>query len=270
MSPLSRALADVLLRAQSQCRFVDVGPAMRPASLAEGYRIQVEIAERSGHRQIGWKVGSTSDAAQRRRGIDSPVYGRLFEELSFASPARLSADTLIDPHIEAEFGFRIGRDLLPGAAPHGRESVIGAVSALVPAIEIADGRIADWRACDGPMAVADNVGHGAVIVGTPIEAWVPRPLADDVAIVRIDGVEVARGTGAAVMGEPAEALVWLANALARDGHDLRAGDIVITGTCTGLVSVGSGKRVAATFPGFGEVVADFTRSGGTPHGGSST
>ena len=255
-------LAEALLRAQSESRVIDVVPAARPGSLAEGYNIQAETAARAGRRQIGWKIGSTSPAAQRRRGIEHPVYGRLFEDFCFTNPARLGRADFIDPHIEAEFGFRFGHDLSLAGAPHDRDSVLGAISALVPAIEIADGRCVDWRDCDGAMAVADNVGHGAVILGDAVEGWVPQSLADEIVIVTMDGVELARGSGSAVLGDPVEALIWLANALPRDGHSLRAGDIVITGTCTGLLAVGTGQRGTARFPGFGEVIADFNNSGG--------
>lgn len=63
----------------------------------------------------------------------------------------------------------------------------------------------------------------------------------------IDGIAVASGTGATVLGHPLNALVWLADTLSQRGSRLRQEEMILSGTCTGITKVAAGQTFAAHF-----------------------
>ena len=228
-----------------------------PQDVEEGYAIQDAVAERLGLEAVGWKIGATNEAAQNARGLVEPVCGRLFRPLTFASPAQFAAAGFSAPKIECEFAFRLAGDLPAAVAPFSREQVAGAIAAMIPAIEVVDSRLAAEASTDGAAVVADNVNHGAQVLGSEVETWRNLDLAGHRAALSVNGTVVAEGTGANVLGHPLEAFAWLANHLARRGFDLVTGQIVTTGTCTGLTPVAAGDSCTADFGDLGTVVVSF-------------
>src|SRR5690349_12759456 len=87
--------------------------ACRPATRAEGYRVQARIAQLSGQRTFGWKIAATSKAGQKHIGVDGPLAGRLLEKRVSRSGATVSLANNIMNVAEAEFAFRFARDLPP-------------------------------------------------------------------------------------------------------------------------------------------------------------
>jgi 2-keto-4-pentenoate hydratase len=75
--------------------------------------------------------------------------------------------------------------------------------------------------------------------------------------IRINDKERGRGEGARALGDPMNVMVWLANEQSKSGRGLKAGDIVSTGTCTGLDGVKPGDHVLADFGSLGSVEAKF-------------
>ncbi len=238
-------IARPLAEAHRARRQVEAEGWTAPATLAEAYEVQAITGQLLGLSPAGWKAGSTNDAAQRRRGLAEPVYGRLFHELLFSAGAAVPADLFIEPHLEVEFVFRMGRGLDPGLGPFSRADVLAAIDGVALGVEIADGRVRDWRGCGGPACVADNVGHGAAVIGDILAPSLADDLADRETALEVDGTSAARGGGGAVLGDPVRALVWLANALARSGHALAAGQWVFSGTTSGIVPLGDGVEVTA-------------------------
>ena len=223
-----------------------------PGVLDQAYAVQRRTIEKLGLSPIGWKVGSTNHLSQRRRGITEPVYGRLFSRWAFQAGDSIPLNNFIDPCLEVEFAFRIGADLDAQTRPLSVHRITDAIESVVLAVEIADGRIANWRDCDGPSSVADNVAHGAVVLGPEIDRSFRDKLAALETSLLIDSLPVAGGTGEAVLGNPLRSIVWLANAVASHSEFLRAGDVVLSGTTTGVTQLLGGSSVTARFGSLGE------------------
>jgi 2-keto-4-pentenoate hydratase len=169
-----------------------------------------------------------------------------------ASPARFAAAAFPLGGIEGELAFRFGRALPPRAEPYGDDEVWQAVATMHPAIELVHSRFADFRAQDKRALLADNLANGAFCYGEAAAAWQQVDFLTQPAILEIDGAEVARAVGGNAAGHPKRLLAWLANHRARRGGGLAAGDIVTTGTHTGLVFARPGAAVQVRFPGIGE------------------
>ncbi len=226
-------------------------------TVEDAYRIQLhQIAERerAGRSVIGFKVGLTSRAMQRMLGIDSPDFGHLLDDMVITHGAQVDAARFIAPRVEPEIAFVLSADLTgPNLT---RDDVVRAVAGAVPAIELIDSRIADWR-IGLADTIADNASSGAVIAGTdpvPLDGLDLRLIG---CVVRRNDEIVATGAGAAVLGDPVEGLRWLANRLGSLGRTLPAGSLVRAGAMCAAVPVVPGDRISATFARFGSLDIDF-------------
>ena len=229
----------------------------RPTTVEEGYQIQEAFTSRIGADHAGWKVGATGAAMQKARGLSEPIRGRLFHSLNHHDPLEIPIADFFEPMLEAEYAFRLAVDLPVSGAPYTTAQVADAIAALVPAIEICDSRLTDFQTIGAAANIADNVIQGGMVFAAPVEVWREYDIPTLPVVLTADGVEVASGSGANVMGHPLEAFAWLVNHLAGRGIGLAAGEIVTTGTCTGVTPVVAGQRYAADFGDLGSVTVVF-------------
>jgi 2-keto-4-pentenoate hydratase len=252
-----RAAADALWSAQQERSPVEPLSAKWPDMDADdAYGIQlVNVGRRlvSGARLRGYKVGLTSTAMQQMLGVDEPDFGHLLDDMLVAGT--LSADPLLAPRVEPEIAFVLGRPLSgPGCSA---ADVRRATDHVVPALEIIDSRIADWR-ITLVDTIADNASSAAAVLGehrTTLGDLDLRPLA-----VRLahNGKVVEQGRGSAALGDPVAAVAWLVNRLAAFEVVLDAGHVVLPGSCTRAVDVVAADEVAAEITGLGGVSIRFT------------
>jgi 2-keto-4-pentenoate hydratase len=253
------AAAEALREARLRHQRMDALPEVcRPPTIADGYRVQDALVAFMGEAVVGWKIGSTSKKAQKIVGTIGPFAARILASNFHASPAALPADGFFMRALEAEFAFRLGADLPVRDTPYGRDEVVAAAGALHPAIEISDSRFTDWAKAGAPSLIADNGNEGQVIFGDPVTDWRDIDLPGHEVVMIVNGETVAEGRGANVLGDPIEALVWLANDQRQRGHGLRAGEAVITGSCTGVNMAEAGDTARAEFGSLGAVELKFT------------
>lgn len=213
----------------------------------DAYRIQLlqeQTHLAAGRVLAGRKVGLTSLAMQKQLGIDSPDFGYFFTDMVHHDGDEISVDQFIAPRVEPEFAFVLGADLVgPGVTV---ATAAAAVSRVHASLEIIDSRIVDWRI--GLVdTVADNASCGAIVLGPELTGVEASALAGVACSVSLDGVEMGTGTGADVLGDPLEALVWLANTLGERGVSIPAGSIVLPGAMTASVAVTGGSAISSTF-----------------------
>src|SRR5580658_5306623 len=209
-------------------------------SLDDAYRIQRGLIERSGARQVGWKVGLTARAIQQQFGVHEPVFGRLLAEGRLDSGHVFRRDELIEPGFENELCIVMGEDLAPDATP---ADVAIAVARIHPAFEIIETRGDLTRQL--ALALADNAQQKAFVLGPAVERAM-LPELDKVAVgVRINGAEVATGEGSAVLGHPYNSVAWLAAKLAQFGERVKAGDTIMSGSFTRQFPLNKGDRIEA-------------------------
>lgn len=204
-------------------RFEPFAAAYGITTVAEAYAAQREfVALRTGNSPVvGYKVGLTSQAMQAQCGLDAPVSGIITERNVLQSPATLALKDFVRLGAEIEIAVRLKRDVVPG------DDVAAAVEAVAPAMEIVDNRNCDYAMLDGLSFIADNGWHEAIVLGEWQTTW---PELADVRTVLSDGnAEIASGLGSAALGHPFASVAWLADNLAKHGHRLRAGEIVMTG-----------------------------------------
>ena len=226
---------------------------LRPSTREEGYAIQARLERRSRHPLFGWKIAATSRAGQAHIAVDGPLAGRLLRE-RVRGPGE---SVPLGRHMrvaEAEFAFRMARDLTPQPSPYTVAEVLDSVAALHPAIEVPDSRYEDFTTVGAPQLIADNAcAHYFVLGAAAPDEWRATNLVQHRVMGRIDGRHDREGSGANVLGDPRVALAWLVNELSSLNLTLRAGEVVMTGTCLVPLEVAPGDRVVADFGRLGVV-----------------
>lgn len=222
-------------------------------SLGEAYLIQrrnVEHRLARGERVVGHKVGLTAQAMQELFGVHEPDYGHLLDTMLHEEGQPLDLAGLIDPQIEVEPAFVLGRPLSgPGL---GIREVLAATDHIRACFEVIDSRIVDWRI--GIVdTVADNGSSARVVLGKRRTAPADLALENLQTELELDGVVVESGNTGAILGHPANGVAWLANKLAEFGVSLRAGDIVLPGTCTRCRRIAGHGETRGRITGLGEV-----------------
>jgi 2-keto-4-pentenoate hydratase len=231
-----------------------------PRTEAEGYRIQETLRDLLAAdfgALAGYKIGCTSAVMQEYLAIPHPCGGSVFAKGVHPSGVSLSAGDFVRVGVECEIAVKLASDLAPSAAPFTADTVAQAIEAYLPAIEIVDDRYAGWQTLGAPTLVADDFFAAGCVLGKPVARSAAPDLLDVIGRAVINDLEVARGTGADVLGHPHNALAWLANHLAADGQGLRAGQIVLTGSLVKTVWLNAGARVVMDLSGLGRVEVGF-------------
>ena len=228
-----------------------------PKSLIEAYAIQDEILKSGGYKLAGWKVALTNDEAMERADATEPAAGPLFAKHIVATPQTIEGGGAIVAGFECEFAFRLGKDIPAEGAPYTGQVVAAGVESLHPAIEVVGMRIANRPSLGVSGLVADFAGNYSFIYGEAVPGWQKLDLARCGVRHLVDGEEVAAANGANVLDNPLNALAWLANHLAKRGHELKAGQWITTGAATGPIPAPVGSTVTADFEGLGKVEVRF-------------
>ncbi len=223
----------------------------------QGYALQDAFMGAWDEPIAGWKVGATAPGVQEIYGVDEPFYGPFYGPTTFASPARLNAQDFGHLCIESEFAFRFGSTLAARNSAYGREEILDAVEAVLPAFEIVSPRFDTLLQDRVALAAADCGMNGGFVLGEDCTAWRELDLAAHRVCFTVDGEVKGEGTGANVLGHPFNVLDWLVNALSGRGLDLNAGEVVSTGTCTGFVYIERGQTAVADYGVLGEIEVTF-------------
>ena len=226
--------------------------------LATAYAVQERLTrhrEATGAVVVGRKIGLTSFAVQRQLGVDQPDFGVLFADMDVSQQAEVPSDRLLQPKVEAEIAFVLKADLAEGDLDDAR--VRGAVDYAVAALEIVDSRIAGWDIAITDT-IADNASSGLFVLADKrltLDEFEPR---DATMRLSAHGDVVSEGSGADCLGDPVNALAWLARTARSFGAPLRAGQIVLSGALGPMVPAPPGTRIRAEIGPLGPVTATFS------------
>ena len=232
--------------------------------LAAAYAVQQQLVQArlaAGATVVGRKIGATSEAVQNQLGVDQPDFGYLLDEMDVSHASvdgggPISMRTLLQPRVEAEVAFRLGRDIDAPEDEITLELVRAAVDVALPALEIVDSRIADWK-IGFTDTVADCASSALFVVGADAKPLTEVEPVEVEMSLTINGEVRSSGNGAACLGDPLEALRWLAVQASRFGDPLRAGHLILSGALGPFVPFAPGDRVEASITGFDTLSVEF-------------
>lgn len=231
--------------------------ALVPPDKATAYRVAQMVEEELGWPVLGWKIAAQKEEMQRQLRTDSPIYGRTFAIRT--PPLAVERAKQCSPIPEVEYQALLGADLPPRDKPYSIEEVTDAVASLHPGLELAECRfVHDAQFPPLPAVLADGSGSGTILYGPAIEDWRKRDIAGQEVTLVCNGVVRRRGTAGAAVDHPVVPLTWLANELSRTGIGMKAGQMVSTGTLTGMLAPKAGETYTADFGPFGSVTMTYT------------
>ena len=209
---------------------------------------QARVAQ--GRRVTGKKIGLTSKAVQAQLGVDQPDFGFLFDDMEYLNGQGLPAGKLIQPKVEAEIAF-VMQHGLTGPKPSYSE-FLSALGYALPALEIVDSAIADWKITLADT-VADNASSALYVLGDQPVAVASLALGELGMVLAKSGCTVSTGVGAACLGHPLRAAYWLACEMIERGHGLHAGEVILSGALGPMVPIQAGDHIEARIQGLGAV-----------------
>ena len=247
-------LVEQLRRTRSEGGLVPRSVADCLVSLEVAYAVQERVANSPSMTQAGWKVGATSAEPQKLLGTNEPATAPMFQPFCFESPATVSVFQGHEASIEAEFAFRFSRSLPSRPGGYSLDEVLDAVETVMPAIEVVGCRFeGGYDGLGALRLIADMTAHSAFVSGRGTAQWRELDLASHAVKLFKNGEQVAEGYGANVLDGPLSVLEWTANHLSQLGESIKAGEIITTGTCTGVTPVSPGDMAIADFGNLGQV-----------------
>lgn len=254
-------VADALQRAESgRSQIQPIVGRLGQGNVAAAYEVQAELTSRrlaAGGRLVGRKIGLTSNAVQQQLGVNEPDFGALFVDMEVEQGGIVDSKALIQPRIEAEIALVLERDLERQDTT--MSELMRAVAFAAPALEIVDSRIQDWK-ISIVDTIADNGSSARFVLGNSIRRLTDVDLLTCGMVMTKNGNIVSVGSGAACLGHPLKAALWLVRRLAanENGDHLRAGDVILTGALGPMVSATAGEEYEARISDLGSVKVRFT------------
>jgi 2-keto-4-pentenoate hydratase len=253
-----KTLAEMLLAAEKTRKpIAPLTESDRGITVDEAYGVQLrmmEVKKSTGQVVVGKKIGITSRAMQAMLGVNEPDYGHILDGMVVAEGEMIRTVDLIQPRIEGEIAFILKENLQgPGVT---LADVIRCSEGVMPALEVIDSRIMDWK-IKLADTVADNASSARIVLGGKITPASGLDLRTVGMILERNGEIAATAAGAAVLGNPAQAVAWLANKLAAYKIPLAKGEVILSGSLTAAVPVAAGDFIRADFGPLGDVKIRF-------------
>ena len=233
-----------------------------PHSESAGYAVQAEvnrILRMANYGSIvGHKIGCTTSVMQKFLGIDHPCAGEIFASTVYSSGVDLPLSKFNRIGVECEIAVRVGRDMLGLKGPYTSESVGSSVKAVMAGIELVDDRYEDYKQLNAATLIGDNFFNAGAVLGEESENWQDLDLRSIIGILKINGRELAKGYGMDILGDPFEALAWIANHRAKLGVPLLAGSFVMLGSVVQTVFLDNPCEICTEFDDLSPVRVTFS------------
>nr|WP_234397026.1 fumarylacetoacetate hydrolase family protein [Bacillus massiliglaciei] len=251
---MAEHLQEAEAKGQGTVPLTELHPDLTPEDAYQVQLLTIQKKTSAGQTITGKKIGLTSAAMQEMLGVSQPDYGHLLDSMVIENGGVIKQKQVIQPKIEAEIAFVLKNDLYgPGVTAL---DVMTATDYIVPALEIVDSRIAEWKITLSDT-IADNASSGLYVLGE--KKTIPAGL--DISQIGMafykNGELVNTGVGAAALGNPAACVAWLANKLSGFGIGLKAGEVILSGALSAAVSGTAGDEFTARFAHLGEVSVRF-------------
>ena len=233
-----------------------------PHSESAGYAVQAEvntILRMANYGSIvGHKIGCTTSVMQKFLEIDHPCAGEIFASTVYSSGVDLPLSKFNRIGVECEIAVRLGRDMLGLKGPYTSESVGSSVKAVMAGIELVDDRYEDYKQLNAATLIGDNFFNVGVVLGEELKNWKNLNLQSISGILKVDGIEISKGNGADILGNPFEALAWVANHRAKLGVPILSGSFVMLGSVVKTVFIDKPCHINIKFDGLKPVSVTFT------------
>jgi 2-keto-4-pentenoate hydratase len=243
-----------LLKAREESNpAASLSSTMGELSVDEAYEVQTRLIQyriQKGERVIGWKVGATSQSVMDQLHLHEPIFGCMTSNSDYSSQTDIKSSNFCKLAVEGEIAFVLGTPLKGPDITN--MDVIRATAGIVGAVELVDCRTTDWNMTTSE-AVADNALHAGIILGSIMKPISRFDLVHEGVVLWKNGQLLASACGVEALGNPLNVVTWLANKLVEFDQELRAGDIVSTGSLTKFFFVEPNDVIEVSFSNLGNI-----------------
>ena len=236
-------------------------PALETGNIEDAFRVQealhASLVAAGCGTVIGEKIGCTTSTMQAYLRIESPTSGGIFATSVHADGGEVAHDHFVRPGVECEIAIRLGHELGPNHAGRPPEELASLIDTVMAAIELVDDRYRDWTTLSVATLTADDFFGAGCVLGAEQRFVAARELRSAHARMTINGAEVGSGVGTDILGDPLEALAWMARSCARRGRTLPAGSLIMLGSLVQTQWVQPGDVVAVENNPLGQVSIAF-------------
>lgn len=254
---INRAAELLLWSRNHQSPLAGLPADLLPRDLDEAYEIQLAVAQLRPMPGAGFKLGLTNQEAQRAAETFAPIVGRLGSVDIRRSHTKIELPKTHLRIVEAELVFELGSDLPAGYAPFSEERVMASMSRVFAGIELCNTRFQESFDPSLACLVADNSNADLIVVGDALPARDIDSLCDLEVTLQLLGKSDVKGSARKVLGNPWRAVTWLANWSAGRGEGLKRGQLISSGSCTGMTQVAADDVVVASFGAGAQVRVEF-------------
>jgi len=249
---VARQFVGARLAARSLAEF----PGPLPADMAQGYLVQEQAIALWPDQVVGWKVGRIAPELQadlRAERVNGPIFARHVWNADPAAPTPLPVFAGGFAAVEAEYVYRMGRDVPAGKVDWTPEEALQYVDEMLVGVEFAASPLATIHVL-GPRVVASDFGNNrALILGKVVPGWRERPQDVPPCAAWVDGKLAGEGSPASIPGGPPASLAFLLSATCARGRPLKAGHYVTTGAASGIHDIEVGQPARITFGDLDEI-----------------
>lgn len=256
VAPIDEAVSRLDRAFSSGVPCAPVRDVLGGSDVSAAYQVQTALITRrlaAGGTRVGRKIGLTSPVVQKQLGVGQPDFGTLLDDMAIANGGIAPMSRLIQPKVEGEIAFWLRADL---DARIDQDTVRAAIGGASAAIEIVDSRISEWDISIADT-VADNASSGLFVVSDTVIPLADFEPANATMTLELNGAITSSGDGRACLGDPLNALEWLARTASGYGAPLRAGEVVLSGALGPMVTVEAGDQVRVEISDLGAVAVTF-------------
>jgi len=230
-----------------------------PKDVNEAYLIQEHVIKSFNYNSIGWKVGCTTEMAQKFSGMTEPFSGVMFKETTSSSPNLSINSDMNKPIIEPELCFEIDGDVTDIGELYNKNNILKHIKSILPVIEIVDTRYKKGWDIKALETISDNGVHSLLVKGNELLNWQSYDRLNSVINLYIDNKLVCSGRGSNVLNDPLNSICWLANKLINRGKFIKSGEIITTGnTLDKAIFAEPNTLISANFEGLGTVKMQYS------------
>ena len=230
-----------------------------PTDVEEAYLFQEKIVKSLNLNSLGWKVGCTTEMAQKFSGMSEPFCGVMFSETTYKSPKLELSLYMNKPIIEPELCFEIKEDIIDIGELYNEVNIKKYIKAIFPVIEIVDARYEKGWEIKALEIISDNGVHSCLVKGEDLSEWESYNRLNSEINLYVDNKFICSGRGSNVLNDPLNSISWLANKLIKRGKNIKAGEIITTGnTLDKPIFSEKNTIISAKFDGLGEVTMRYS------------
>lgn len=192
---------------------------------------------------VGYKLALTSTPIQKLVGLDHPCIGRLYKSQIHHGNKDINISEFSHLGLEFELAVRVGSDMPKTTVEWTSESVKECIDSVSASFELIDDRNANYRDLQVNSLIADNSWFAGAVLAEENKEWRKLDF-ENLMVKKTVNSSIETSTTGAALGNPFNSVAWIANFLNIHGQQLKANELLMTGSTFATMFPNSGDKLS--------------------------